>query len=178
MVGLGILAASIKPDISPSDLALGALFGLGLGLINSQILNLIFSLVKPELMADASGIDLTFEQLGNAIGVALIGTILMGTLMTSAQQDILASTTIPQEAKVTIINSIEDGMQLVSDQEIEAGLEKTQLDETISQEILEIYDLARTQAFKAGAALLAFFALLGLVLSFRLPKHKLVGGSG
>ena len=172
--GLGVLAASIKPDISPSDLAMGALFGLGLGLINSQILNLIFSSVKPKLIAEISGIDITFEQLGNAIGVALIGTILMGTLMTAAENGVMASTVIPQDAKTTMVSAIEDGVQLVSDQQVEAGLEETQADATIKQEIATIYDTARTQAFKASAGLLTFFALIGLLLSFRLPKRKLV----
>ncbi len=173
--GMGALAASIKPDINASDLALGALFGLGLGLINSQILNLILSSVDSEMIAETSGLNSTFEQLGNAIGVALIGTVLMGTLMTTAQNGVATSTVIPSEAKVTITTAIEEGIQLVSDKEIEASLEKSQADAAISQEILSIYGAARAQAFKAGASLLTFFALIGLLLSFRLPKRKLVG---
>lgn len=172
--GLGVLAASIKPDISPSDLALGALFGLGLGLINSQILNLVLSSVEPEMTAETSGLNSTFEQLGNAIGVALIGAILMGSLMASIQDGVTASTVIPQEAKAPMISAIEDGVQLVSDKEIEAGLEESHADAAMSQDILTIYDVARTQAFKASASLLVFFALIGLLLSFRLPKRKLV----
>ena len=42
--------------------------------IASQILNLILSSVKPEDTAETAGLSSTFEQLGNAIGVALVGT--------------------------------------------------------------------------------------------------------
>ena len=172
--GLGVLGASIKPNISATDLALGALFGLGVGLINSQILNLILSSVKPEQTAETSGVNSTFEQLGNAIGVALIGTILLGALTVGAQDGIDASTVIPPEAKATFSAAIEDGVQLVSDAQIKAELQESQADAAMSQEILSIYDVARTQAFKAGASLLTFFALIGLIFSFRLPRRKLV----
>ena len=172
--GLGVLGASIKPDVSVSDLAMGALFGFGLGLINSQILNLILSSVRPELTAETSGVNSTFEQLGNAIGVALIGTVLMGVLAVGAQNGIQASAVIPQEAKATLSTAVEDGIQLASTAEIEKGIEKSGAAAAVTEEVLNIYGLARTQAFRAGVSLLTFFALIALVLSFRLPKRKLV----
>jgi hypothetical protein len=155
-------------------LALGALFGLGLGLINSQILNLILSSVKPDLTAETSGVNSTFEQLGNAIGVALIGTILMGALTAGVEGGIHASTIIPLEAKTQLTAAVKSGIQLASDDDIQAGLEQAGADAAVSEEVLSIYDLARTQAFKAGVSLLAFFALIAVVLSLRLPKRKLV----
>ncbi len=173
-VGLGVLGASIKPNVEASDLALGALFGLGLGLINSQILNLILSSVKPELTAETSGVNSTFEQLGNAIGVALIGTILMGTLTVGVQSGIQKSVVIPDDVKPQLLSAVESSIQLASNADIEAGLEESGADETVTRELLNIYNLARTQAFKAGVSLLAFFALFTVVLSLRLPKRKLV----
>ena len=174
--GLGALGATIKPDVSPSDLALGALFGLGLGLINSQILNLVLSAVDPDLTAEASGVNSTFEQLGNAIGVALIGTVLMGVLTTGVQDGIRASDVFPEESKTALVTSVQDGISLVSDKEIQTGLEDAGAGAAIETELMNIYHLSRTQAFKAGVSLLTFFALIAMVLSLRLPKRKLVGG--
>jgi len=172
--GLGVLGASIKPNINASDLALGALFGLGIGLINSQILNLILSSVKPDMTAETSGVNSTFEQLGNAIGVALIGTILMGALTVGVQDGISASTIIPQNVKTQLTAAVEDGIQLVSSADIQAGLKNSGADPAVSKDVLSIYDLARTRAFKAGVSLLTFFSLIAVTLSFRLPKRKLV----
>jgi MFS family permease len=53
-VGLGAVGASIQPGATPSDLVLGAVFGMGVGLIASQILNLILSSVKPEDTAETA----------------------------------------------------------------------------------------------------------------------------
>ena len=71
--GLGLMAASIQPHATPEDLVLGAVFGAGMGLVASQILNLIISSVSAERTPETAGLTATFEQLGNAIGVALIG---------------------------------------------------------------------------------------------------------
>ena len=172
--GLIVLGHTIAPGIDVSDLAMGALFGLGVGLINSQILNTILSSVEPELTAEASGINSTFEQLGNAIGVALIGTVLMGVLTLGIGQGIQASATIPQDVKAALTDSIQQGVQLMSDETIQRALADYNLGAAVEQEIATIYNLARTQAFKAGVSLLIFFAILGTVLSFMLPKRKLL----
>ncbi len=172
--GLVVIGVSIKPDINATDLAVGALFGLGLGLINSQILNLILSSVKPEQTAEASGVNSTFEQLGNAIGVALIGTILLASLTVGVDEGIQASTLIPPETKTQLVAAVEDGVQLVSSEVIASGLDESGVEATVRDEVLRIYNLARTQAFKAGVSLLAFFSLIALVLALRLPKRKLV----
>ncbi len=173
-VGLGALAATIKPDVTPSDLALGALFGLGLGLINSQILNLIISSVTPDLTAEVSGVNSTFEQLGNAIGVALIGTVLLGALTTNIQEGINASAAIPQEMKATLTAAVENGVQLVSDEALQDGLAASGADAAMTAEALNIYNRARAQAFKAGVGLLVFFSLAATILSLKLPRRKLV----
>ncbi len=174
VLGLLAFAASIQPGITASELALGALFGVGVGLINSQILNLILSSVPPEQTAQTSGLNSTFEQLGNAIGVALVGTVVMMALLAAAQEGVNQSTILPPETQVAVASAIEHGVRLVSDQEMEAGLIQAGVDASIIQEVIAIYDLARTQAFKAGASLLVFFSILGLLLSFQLPKRKLV----
>lgn len=172
--GLISLNASIQPGITPQDLVFGGLFGLGLGLIASQLLNLILSLVSPDQTAEAAGLNSTFEQLGNAIGVALIGTLMLGALTFGLQQDLAASTVIPSEAKAPLNAAVEDDVNLVSNTQLEESLVAIGADESIKSEALNIYALARTGAFKAAVGLMIFCALVALVLSLRLPKRKLV----
>ncbi|HRV93318.1 MAG TPA: MFS transporter [Anaerolineae bacterium] len=174
IVGLMAIGASIQPGITPQELAFGALFGLGLGLIASQLLNLILSLVSPEQTAEAAGLNSTFEQLGNAIGVALIGTLMLTALSIGMQQGISASTVIPSEAKAPLTAGVEESVQLISDTQLEESLTAAGADEAISTELLDIYTSARTGSFKAAVSLLTFFSLLALVLSLWLPKRKLV----
>ncbi|MCB0193487.1 MAG: MFS transporter [Anaerolineae bacterium] len=174
VVGLMALGASIKPGIGPQDLAFGAVFGLGLGLIASQLLNLILSLVSPEQTAEAAGLNSTFEQLGNAIGVALLGTLMLTALSIGLQQNIAASTVIPTDVKTPLTTAVEDGVNLMSNTNLEDALNEAGAEELVKRELLDIYALVRTNAFKAAIGLLTFFTLVGLILSMWLPKHKLV----
>ncbi len=172
--GLGVMATSIQPAASFQDLALGGLFGAGIGLIASQILNLILSGVSEEQTPETAGLTSTFEQLGNAIGVALIGTIMMVTLSTNLQQGFTASSVIPEEIKGPLIESAEESVQLMSSSALEQGLADAGVAPEVAEEIEDIYGLSRTQAFKAGVGFLVFASLLGLVVSLWLPKRKLV----
>ena len=174
-IGLGAIAASIQPDAGAEDLVLGGLFGAGIGLIASQLLNLILSSVPPKDTAETAGLNSTFEQLGNAIGVALIGAVMLGVLGTSLSRSITNSTTIPNDLNQDLVAAVEDGVQLMSNSQLESGLEEAGLTAAQSAEVLEIYEDSRTAAFKAGVGLLIYGSVLGLVLTLWLPKRKLVG---
>jgi len=176
-IGLGLLAASIQPDAQPSDLFLGGIFGMGVGLIASQILNLILSSVQPQNTAETAGLSSTFEQLGNSIGVALVGTVMLSTLTAGLQQGIDNSAIVPQENKAPLIEAADQGVQLVSDTQFDLALQEVGADEIVAEELNRLYGEARTEAFQAGVVLLIYAALLGLVVTLRLPKRKLVDGS-
>ncbi len=56
-------------DIIPG----GLLFGIGLGIVLSQVTNLTISSIRSEYHSDASGMYNTVRQLGNSLGTAIIG---------------------------------------------------------------------------------------------------------
>lgn len=172
--GLGFLAASITPDATPSELALGAIFGAGIGLVASQILNLIYSSVDEDKAPETAGLTATFEQLGNAIGVALIGTVMIAVLTATTISGIEASAVIPPDAQPAVIAAVEESVELMSDTQLAAGLEAAGVSEAGSAELQAIYGVARTEAFRASIALLIFATLLALVIALWLPKRKLV----
>ena len=174
IAGLVIIAGTIKPDAVPSDLATGVVFGMGLGLIASQILNLILSSVSAEDTAEASGLNGTFEQLGNAVGVALVGTIMLGGLIAGVQDNIYDSSAVPEQHKAALIEAAESSVYLMSNTELENELNNIGASAAVKSEALSIYSLARTQAFQAGLSFLIFISLLGLVKTTMLPKRKLV----
>jgi len=99
---------------------------------------------------------------------------MLGGLTLGLQEGFNASTVIPQEAKAPLTAAVEESVQLVSNTQLEEGLVATGAGTAISNELLDIYGVARTQAFQAGVSLLTYFALLALILSLWLPKRKLV----
>lgn len=179
VAGLFILANTIRPGITPADLASGALFGAGLGLIASQILNLVLSSVEAKDTPETTGLNGTFEQLGNSIGVALVGTMMLVVLSGSIQQGIAESTVIPEEHKPAFVEAGEEGVELISDAQLKQSLEAAsednpEIDEALEIELIDIYTEARTQAFNTSVNFLAFIALLGLIMTTGLSDRKLV----
>jgi len=175
VTGLTGIAASIQPDAGPEDLVLGALFGAGLGLIASQILNLILSSVSHEETAETAGLSSTFEQLGNSIGVALVGTVMLGALTFGLRDSVSASTVIPEPAKPEFLVAVEEGVQLMSNTQLETALVNAGVEQAGVTAVTDMYAVARTNAFKAGVAVLIYAGLLGFIFTLGLPNRKLVG---
>lgn len=174
IAGLFILATTIQPGVTPSDLATGALFGIGMGLIASQILNLILSSGSEQDTAEIAGLNGTFEQLGNSIGVALVGTIMLVTLSTGLQQSIQASAVIADSDKPAVLAAAEESTALVSDAQVADALTAAGVDAAVQQEIGALYATQRTQAFRAGMLFLVFVALGGLIMTTGLTNRRLV----
>ncbi len=174
ILGLVSIGASIQPDITSSELVLGSLFGVGIGLIASQLLNLILSAVRPEQTAEAAGLNSTFEQLGNAIGVALVGTVMMSVLTSNIIQDINVSPGFSQIEKTQLSSRVEQSMQLLSDSQLTEVLDSLGADQSEINELTQIYANSRIDAFRAAVALLIFFSVMALLISLWLPKRKLI----
>jgi hypothetical protein len=173
-IGLVSVEASVHPGLSPSDLVYGTILGAGLGLVASQILNLIFSSVGAEDTPETTGLNGTFEQLGNAMGVALVGVIMLASLTPMLQQGFEESSVIPPDQQDSLVQSVESGVELVSDSQLQQGLEEAGVDETVQTEVREIYGVARTDSFKAGIAFLIFVSIAGLIITTGLSDRKLV----
>ena len=130
--------------------------------------------ITAEDTAEASGLNGTFEQLGNAVGVALVGTIMLGGLIAGVQDNIYDSSAVPEQHKAALIEAAESSVYLMSNTELENELNNIGASAAVKSEALSIYSLARTQAFQAGLSFLIFISLLGLVKTTMLPKRKLV----
>lgn len=173
ILGLIQLLVTIQVEATPGQLANGIVFGIGSGLIASQILNLILSTVDEAETTATAGLNATFEQLGNSIGVALVGAIMVSTLLGGLQQRVTASPTIPEDAKPAIIDSLQDRVQLVSDTQLAEALEQTPIAPELSDRAELAYRTERIHAFRSGMVFLIFIALAGLVLTTGLPNLKL-----
>lgn len=172
MFGALALVFGMNTGTTPADLSFGLIIlGFGSGLVGSQIVNLILSSVKPEETAEASGVTSTLEQLGNSVGVAILGTILTLSLTLGLTKGFNESTLSP-EIKSQAQTKIESGVEIVSDEQISQGIES--FGEEESAQILSIYDTARTDSFRIAMLAVAFCGLLMFIMSASLPKRKLV----
>jgi hypothetical protein len=169
-VGAVWLAVSINRSTVPMEMALGlSIFGFGNGLVGSQIVNLILSAVSAEETAEASGTSSTLEQLGNSLGVAVLGTILTLSLSLGLTLQFQGNSNLPDSIKQQAQVIIERGVNIVSDQQIKEGVAGLA---PHAEEILYIYDTARTDAFRVTMLTVAAFGLLMLLMAAKLPQKR------
>ena len=92
VAGVLVLLSTIKPTLANAGFALGmAVLGIGMGLMISQLGNVIQSSVEESGRSEAGGLQFTGQQLGSALGVAFIGAIVLtgltSTFISNVQHD-------------------------------------------------------------------------------------------
>jgi hypothetical protein len=168
--GLVLLIAFTSTDLNSTGFKIAlALVGAGNGLLVSQIGNVIMSSVPPERGSEAGGLQGTAMNLGASLGVALIGSILIASLVTNFQTNVLANPELADIAPQLSAQAEENANFITVDQLTtaaeEAGLSTEQVDAIIKE-----YTEAQIAALKASFAGISLFSLLALAYVRRLPN--------
>ena len=166
-IAIIVLRFSIGTDVRLAWLIPGlALYGVGLGLVLSQINNLTLSSVNVREAGEASGVLNTFRQIGISLGSAIIGAVLISTILVRLDAALAQSATIPPQSKEKISHLLRDQATGVAFGE--SGVFDS-LPPQPRSEMIAMRRIATTvgiqRAFWFGAA----FALIGLVVSVFLP---------
>lgn len=166
-----LLRHTLQIDTTSTDLIPGlTLFGVGMGLVMSQINNMTLSAVPIHQAGEASGVNNTLRQVGATLGSAIIGTILIGTLGSHLVDGVQASTVIPNAMKPQIAAAVQSQ---TSNVEFGGGAQVGgQLPQYIQTEIHHIGQVATVEASHASLLYGAFFALFGFLVSLMLPSGK------
>ena len=100
VISLHITALELLPGL--------ALYGLGIGFALAQLTNVVLSEIPPEGSGVASGANTTVRQVGSALGVAVIGTVLTVQTVNHAVQHVKSSA-LPNAVKAQAIAGIHNG---------------------------------------------------------------------
>ena len=91
---VGILATTllISPTVTGFALAIPLfVYGIGVGFATAQLTSIVLSDVPVERSGLASGANSTLRQVGSALGIAVLGTVLFSTLVTSSSSNMAAA---------------------------------------------------------------------------------------
>jgi MFS family permease len=184
-IGLGLLfvsiiglMATISDDLASVAFAVAlAGFGAGIGLVISQLGNVVMSSVPESRSSEAGGVQGAAQNLGQSLGTALIGAVLLTSLTTNFQDDVRADPSIPQPVQQQIASGTEQGLAMVSKADArsiaeESGLPKRQVDT-----VIEHYDDAQISALKRALLAASLFVLVGLWFARSLPGEALGGAA-
>ncbi len=173
VAGVLILLSTIKPTLANAGFALGmAVLGIGMGLMISQLGNVIQSSVEESGRSEAGGLQFTGQQLGSALGVAFIGAIVLtgltSTFISNVQHDPRVSADVSAQVGV----EAGSGLNFVSSTQIESAAKKAGLDQPTTAALVDDYETAQLRSLKAGLLGAALLALIALGFTRELPHSR------
>jgi hypothetical protein len=145
------------------------LAGLGTGTLASQLGSVTVSAVPDSQSGEVGGVQNTVTNLGASIGTALSGAILIAVLTTTFLGSVAANPAIPKELSSKAQVELSAGIPFVSDADLNAVLQQADVPPETAHAIVDENAQSRINGLRAALAVLAFIALLALVLTRRLP---------
>ncbi|MFE3640901.1 MFS transporter [Streptomyces sp. NPDC059169] len=174
------LLAVIDPALNDLQfgLSMGAL-GLGMGLLASQLGNVVQSSVSEADRSEAGGLQYTAQNLGSSLGTALIGSLLIGALAGVFSSRIADDPQISDAAREQAGISIEAGVSFVTTEQVRAAAEEAGLPPTEVDAVVDSYAEAQLSSLKAAILAAAGVTLVGCAFTRNLPNDRLGSpGSG
>jgi len=174
MLATLMLLATINPELNHSGFAWSmAVLGVGMGLIASQLGNVVQSSVDASGRGEAGGLQFTGQQLGSSLGVALLGAIVLSGLTTSFVANVSSDARISDAVSEQVGVAVGSGIDFVSADQIQTAAEEAGLDAPTTGALVDDYESAQLQALKTGLLAAALLALLSLAFTRDLPHQVL-----
>ena len=167
-----VLVGTIDVELNGAAFAVGLVFfGIGAGLLVSQLGNVIMSSVDQSKANEAGGLQGTAQNLGASLGTALIGAVLIAGLTSGFASRIQSNPDIPQRVQTEIVQATATGVDVVPVDQArqiarDAGLSPGQADALASD-----YGKALLDALRRSLFAVAIAAIVGLWFTRRLPSE-------
>lgn len=172
--GTALVAAAFDPDSSGLRIAPGlAVAGLGLGLC-TLLPDLVQSSADEDVVSDVAGLSRSTSYLGQSLGVALAGALMIGVLLNTALDAVRDSPVLTSSQKSRAAQTLSHGVQVtaVSDEQVRTALGKRGVTGAPADELVRINTLARGDGLTAATVGMGVIALAGAALTVRLPGTR------
>ena len=165
-----LLLATI--DVEPKGDAFAAalaVFGIGAGLLLSQLNNVIMSSVEPAKINETGGLQGTAQNLGASLGTALIGAVLIAALTSGFVARIEENPAIPAGARQQLSEAAQAGIPVVAVADVERAAAKAGLTNEQATALGADYGEAQLEGLRRAIGAVAVFAFLSLWFTRGLP---------
>jgi EmrB/QacA subfamily drug resistance transporter len=164
------LLATIDVELRGTAFALSlTLFGIGAGLLLSQLGNVIMSSVEPAKINEAGGLQGTAQNLGASLGTALIGAVLIAAMTNGFVSQIEENPAVSPPVRERVTQIAEKGIPVVPVDDVERAAVDQGVPADEAKAIAEHYGDAQLHGLKLALLAVAFFALLSLWFTRGLP---------
>jgi EmrB/QacA subfamily drug resistance transporter len=164
VTGIAGIGFTLSVDRSPWWLVIAlVIYGLGLGFASAQLTNVVLADVPPELSGGASAMTSTFRQVGSALGAAILGSVLFGSLASIFAADLEKDGSLSAQQQQQVVDQVDrTAGQAIVELEQRPGMTE------VAAEAKSAY----TSAAQVTAAVAAGFVTTGLLVSFGLPRDR------
>ena len=168
-----MLMGTIEPELENGSFltAMGVL-GVGMGLIVSQLGNVVQSSVGDRDRSEAGGLQNTAQQLGSSLGTALLGAIVITGLITAFSSNVADDPRISRQVDQQVQVDLSAGGSFVAAQEVRASAEAADVDPQTVDALVENYEDAQLSALKTAFLFAAFLVLGSFWATRRLPSRR------
>ncbi len=175
LVGEVVMLYFLGPDLRSWGFGIGlALLGAGLGLMASQVGNVIMSSVEPSRGSEAGGLQGTSLNLGASLGVALVGSILIASLGSNFTTTVAADPNLSASVKQQVTTAAAASANFVSTSQVASAAAEAGIPADQTTALVSAYADAQLKALRTGLAFLALFSLLALAYVRRLPDELIL----
>jgi MFS family permease len=178
--GLGVtfvstlmLMGTIEPELDNASFltAMGVL-GVGMGLVISQLGNVVQSAVGDADRSEAGGIQNTAQQLGSSLGTAVLGAVVITVLVGAFSNNVAANPSIPDEVKQEVEVRISAGASFVAADEVRAGATEAGVPAEAVEALVSDYEDAQLDALRIAFLFASLIVLAAFLATRRLPTRK------
>ena len=173
VVAVVVLLSSIEPDLQGIMFGVAmALLGIGMGLIASQLGNVVQSSVDASGRSEAGGLQYTAQQLGSAVGVALIGAIVLSGLASNFITSITDNPEVPAAVTEQATVSVSEGVSFVTADQVRSTSLELGIPPEITDQVVADYEDAQLKALRVGLLATVAIAAIALFSTKGLPSRK------
>lgn len=159
---LGCMAMAVtKTGVNNMLIYLGAfLAGTGAGIVSSQANNVVALAVNERDAAQSGGIQTTMRNVGQALGIALLGAVLLFGITNSVKSEAASNDAISPEVNEQLADM---NFSLVSDANFEAQIAEIDMSDAERSELVKINQDCRYNSTRMAYAVGAAIVLAGLL---------------
>lgn len=168
------LLATIDPQIDTAEFDVAmAVLGVGMGLVVSQLGNVVQSAVQESDRSEAGGLQYTAQQLGSSLGTALIGAIVITGLAAAFAANIATDPSISRATQDAVSVQLEGELSFVDSATVEQHAHDAGLSNGETAALVDGYADAQLKALKVGLLACGFVVLASLLATRELPRRRL-----
>jgi len=167
-----VLVETIDVELNGTRFALAlALFGVGAGLLLSQLGNIIMSSVGADQINVAGGLQGTAQNLGASLGTALIGSVLIASLTGGFTDRVTTNPDLSPAVQQQAADAAQRGIPVAPVADVEAAAREAGVSDAEAAAIAADYGEAQLDGLRRALAAVALLAFLGLPFTRRLPAR-------